>query len=350
MIKKIKIENNYISNNSECFIIAEAGVNHNGDLNNAILLADLAKEAGANAVKFQLYDAKEQVSKYAESAPYQRKGTGKKTMFSMSKLYDLPWENHRKISEHCRNIGIAYMSSCFDKNAVDFLIDDLKSDCIKIGSGEITNYPLLSYIAKKNVSIILSTGMCSLDDVKGSINHIRKYGNPPIIILHCVSNYPANEIHLNLKAMITLEKEFKCLIGYSDHSEGEIASTIAVALGAKIIEKHFTIDKNLPGPDHAMSLNPTQLKFFIDNIRLTEKILGTGIKEPTSGELKMIKYARRSVVSLKNINKGDKIEKDNISLKRPSTGIDPRFVDKIIGRRVNRDIKSDMPITWEMLD
>jgi len=297
-----------------------------------------------------LFNVNEQISKYANSAPYQHKDLGEKTMLDMAKTYDLPWENHKLLVEYCNGVGIKYMASCFDKRAVDFLINDLSGDCVKVGSGELTNYPLLQYISKTGMPIILSTGMSNLEDVRRAVSHIHKHGPSPLILLHCVSNYPASEVEINLTAMVALKNEFNLHVGYSDHTEGNTAAIAAVALGAKMIEKHFTINKNLLGPDHSMSLEPKELEEFVKAIRMTEAMLGDGIKKPTKAEQKMQIYARRSVVSSKIIKVGEKLDDSSITLKRPATGIDPRQMDKIIGKKAIVGIPADKPITWDMLE
>ena len=349
MHKEIKIGEKRIGNDNPCFVIAEAGVNHNGEPEKAIELVSVAHQAGADAVKFQLYDVEEQVSQYAENAPYQRKGSGKQTMAQMAKSYDLPWEKHKDIVEHCKKIGIMYMSSCFDPLAVNFLINELDGDCIKVGSGELTNYPLLKHMAQTGKPILLSTGMTTLADVEGAVDQIQSNGSSPIVLLHCVSNYPAPDSDINLKAIKTMEEEFNLPVGYSDHTQGNIAAIAAVALGAKVVEKHFTIDKSLPGPDHAMSLDPQELEDFVKSIRTTESMLGDGIKKPTEAEKEMQIYARRSVVAASNIKAGVQLGSTNITLKRPATGIDPRSMAQIIGKTATVDIPKDRPITWDML-
>ena len=349
MDKEIKIGKKRIGTGNPCFIIAEAGVNHNGEIEKAFELVSIAHKAGADAVKFQLFKVEEQVSQYAETAPYQRKDSSKQNMVEMAKSYDLPWEKHKDIAKYCNKIGIMYMSSCFDPLSVDFLIRELGGECIKVGSGELTNYPLLRYMSGTGKLIILSTGMSTLDDVRGAVDQIQSNGNSPLVLLHCVSDYPAKEKDINLRAMKTFEAKFNVPAGYSDHTEGNSAAIAAVALGAKVIEKHFTIDKSLSGPDHAMSLDPKELKDFVKAIRTTEVMLGNGIKKPTKAEKEMQIYARRSVVAACDIKAGDKLHKFNITLKRPATGIDPRSMAKITGKRAIVDIPADQPITWDML-
>lgn len=350
MDKEIRIGNKKVGHGNPCFIIAEAGVNHNGKLENALELVNIAHYAGADAIKFQLFRAEEQISKFAETAPYQRRKTKSVTMSGMTRSYDLPWEKHKDIVKYCKNIGITYMSSCFDPLAVDFLINELGGDCIKVGSGELTNYPLLKYMAQTGKPIILSTGMSTLDDVKGAVEHIQYYGNSPLVLLHCVANYPAESLSINLRAILTMAEEFNLPVGYSDHTVDNTVAIAAVAMGACVIEKHFTLDKNLPGPDHSMSLDPEEMKAFVKAIRLTESALGDGIKKPIADELEMQKYSRRSLVSAKKINVGEKLNGGNVTLKRPATGIDPRSLEKALGRTAKVDIQSDIPITWEMLE
>ena len=346
----MKIKHKLLGKESPCFIIAEAGVNHNGEIDKALELVNVANEAGADAVKFQLFDVKEQISRHAYNAPYQREGSGKKTMLEMAKSYDLPWEKHKIIADYAEKLGIIYMSSCFDKKAVDFFINKLDGDCIKVGSGEITNYPLLKYISNTGLPILLSTGMCDIDDVRGAVSHIQKNGSSPIILLHCVSNYPAQTDDLNIRSMAFLQKEFDLLVGYSDHSNGSTAAISAITLGAVVIEKHFTIDKTLSGPDHAMSLDPDELKRFVNKIRETEVLLGDGIKKPTKKEMEMRQFSRRSIVSKSDIYKGEILTNENLTLKRPATGIDGRDLEKVIGKKVNQDIPFDSIIKQEMIE
>jgi len=350
MKNQFTIGNKTISENHPCFIIAEAGVNHNGEIEKGLELVKVARDAGADAVKFQLFNAQEQISKHAFNAPYQRKGSGKKTMLEMADSYDFAWENHKALADYANELGIIYMSSCFDCKAVDFFINQLGGNCIKIGSGEITNYPLLKYISKTGFPIILSTGMCDLSDVDGAINHIKLNGNSTICLLHCVSSYPAPVDEINIRSMLTLKEKFNLIVGYSDHTTNNTAAISAVALGAKIIEKHFTLDNSLFGPDHAMSLNPIDLKNYVSQIRETESIMGDGLKKPTSKEIEMQKFSRRGIVSTIDMEKGTILSKDNITLKRPATGIDARDIDKVLGKKINKSIEIDDIITNEMIE
>ena len=347
MVNKFKIKDRVLDQKSKCFIIAEAGVNHNGNIDKAKELIEIAKSSGADAVKFQLFNAKEQISKFAYNAPYQRIGSGKKTMLEMAKGYDFPWEKHKDLADYSKKVGIIYMSSCFDVKAVDFFIDELGGDCIKVGSGEITNYPLLRYIENRGLPIILSTGMCTLKDIKGALEQLKR--NHSIALLHCISSYPTKSNEVNIKAIQTLKAEFNLLTGFSDHTLTDIASIAAIAVGAKIIEKHFTIDKKLPGPDHSLSLDPEELKEFVGKIRKAEIILGDGVKNPTENEIEMRKYSRRGLVAATHINQGEILSYNNITLKRPSTGIDARELDDVVGKRIKLSVKPDEIITHEML-
>jgi sialic acid synthase SpsE len=240
------------------------------------------------------------------------------------------------------------MASCFDVQAVEFLLS-IGGDIIKIGSGEITNYPLLSYIASTGKVILLSTGMSTFEDVKGAVEHIRLNGDSELVLLQCVSSYPADKASANLLVMDTYAEKFGVNVGFSDHTVGKSISIAAVTLGACVIEKHFTADKSLAGPDHAMSLNPSELREFVASIRSVESALGDGNKIVHSTELETQKAARRSLFAKKSISVGEKLDDHNVTLKRPNIGIDPRMWETIQGRAVNRNIDADMPITWDVL-
>ena len=348
MSTEIEIVGRKIGAGHPCFIIAEAGVNHNGDINLAKKLIEVAADAGADAVKFQLYSLKEQVCRVAPTANYQKKLTGATSMLEMGMSYDLPWTAHLELVKHCNQVGIEYMASCFDPSAVDFL-SELGCDCIKVGSGEITNYPLLAHMAATGKPILLSTGMSTLEDVAGAVEHIHSYGSSPLALFQCISNYPADPATINLRAMQALAAAFHVPVGYSDHTVGSTVAVAALALGASIIEKHFTLEKTLPGPDHAMSLNPIELREFIGELRAAEASFGDGIKRPDPSELNTLTAARRSLVSTHLITKGTRLADADVTLKRPATGIDPRLWEFARGRTVSSDIPEDVPITWEML-
>ena len=344
----LQIGTKIIGANHPCFIIAEAGVNHNGDLAMALKLVDAAKYAGADAIKFQLFSAKEQLSKEALTAEYQKMATGNQKMLKMAETYDLPWEAHREIAHHCKETGILYMASCFDIQAVDFLLE-IGGNCIKVGSGEITNYPLLAFIAGKEKPILLSTGMSTLQDIAGAVEWVQENGNAPLALFHCTSNYPAAPDSVNLRVMKTLEHAFQVPVGYSDHTIGDPIPLAAVALGASMLEKHFTMDRNLSGPDHAMSMEPDDLKALINKIRIVEMSMGNCLKKLQPTEVPVQKAARRSLVAACQINAGEALIDKNVTFKRPGTGIDPRLWPYVQGRTAAIPIAEDTLITWEML-
>jgi N-acetylneuraminate synthase len=348
MKQEIIISGKKIGKGHPCYIIAEAGVNHNGQLDLAFKLVDIAKDAGANAIKFQLYRVSEQVSKYAMTADYQLTATKAKTMIEMAKSYDLPWEEHRKIINYCKEKGIDYLASCFDQKAVDFYLS-IGGESFKVGSGEITNYPLLGYMASKEKPILLSTGMSSLMDVAGAVEWIQNNGNTELALFHCTSNYPAEPKSINLKSINTLKEAFHLPVGYSDHTIGDEIPVAAIAIGANLLEKHFTIDKNLPGPDHSMSMNPEELTILIKKVRSVELAMGDGEKKPFPSEIPVRNVARRSLVSMTEIIKGEVLNDQNVTLKRPGTGIDPRLWQFIKGREAKTTIPMDVTITWDMI-
>ena len=337
-----------------CFIIAEAGVNHNGDIKLAYRLVEKAKEAEADAIKFQTFLTEKIISKKVDMASYQKKNIkSQETQFDMIKKLELSYEDFRKIKKYCDDIGIIFLSTPDEEESLDFLVDDLKVPAIKIGSGEITNLPFLKYAARKKIPIILSTGMANLSEVEEAVNIITQNQDsvntsifPPLTLLHCTSNYPCPMEEVNLKAMLTLKEAFKLPVGYSDHTLGIEVPIAAVALGAKVIEKHFTLDKNLPGPDHKASLEPEELKVMIKAIRNIEKALGDGIKKPNKSEVEIMKVVRKTLVAARDIKKGEIIKDKDIVIKRAGIGIPPKFKDTIVGMKINKDIKKDTPFDW----
>ena len=334
------------------YIIAEAGINHNGSLKKAIDLVKAAKKTGANAIKFQLFNIEEQISKNAKTAPYQKKASKYNSMSEMAKTYDMPLNDHKIIKKECDRLKIDYMASCFDKKSVDFLKNELKINYIKIGSGEITNAKLLKYIANNISFIILSTGMSNLNEISQALNILKKNQKnqkSKIFLMHCISLYPTKEEQLNLNTIKILQRKFKLEVGFSDHTLGFEASKIAYSLGSKIIEKHFTLNKNSYGPDHSMALNPKEFSYFVKGIHRVGLLLGNNIKSISKDEEKMKIYARRSIVSLKLIKKGEKIVQSNITFKRPGSGINPMNLKKIIGKKAILNIKKDTVINLSML-
>lgn len=348
-MKTIKISNKPVGEGYPTFIIAEAGVNHNGKLEQAKKLIDIAVEAGADAVKFQTFKSENLVSSNLENADYVKKNIGKKlTQSEMIKSLELKYEEFKELKNYCDKKGIIFLSTPHSFDAIDFLEDLVPA--YKFGSGDITNMPALKHAAKKGKPIILSTGMSTLNEVKFAIDAIKSEGNNQIITLHCTTDYPCPIKEVNLRAMITMQKELDCLVGYSDHTSGIITPIVATALGAVIIEKHFTIDKNLPGPDHKASLEPDELKRMVNKIRETEEILGSYEKKPTKSEEKIMNLVRKSIVAIKEIEKGTIINKNMIAVKRPGVGVSPSQIDKIIGKKAKRTIAKDEIFQADMVE
>ena len=356
-MKIIKIGDKVISETSRPFIIAEAGVNYYeiakekniALIEAAKLMIKEAADAGADAIKFQTYKAEKIASKYSPAYWDTTKETTK-SQYELFKKYDrFGKEEYKELAKYAKEKNIIFMSTPFDKEAVDFL-DELMP-VFKISSSDITNIPFIRYIARKQKPIFLSTGASTIDEIKDAVNAIEKEGNNQIVIMHCILNYPTKYEDANLGMIQDLKKIFPdYLIGYSDHTLPDscmVVLTTAVLLGARVIEKHFTLDKTLPGNDHYHSMDPQDLRTVVKNFRLLEKIIGKRKKEPLESELPARKYARRSIVAKVNIPKDTKIREDMITFKRPGTGIAPKFVDKVIGKKTKKDIKKDMVIKWE---
>ena len=326
-------------------IIAEAGVNHNGDINNAFKLVDVASDAGVDYVKFQTFKAEKLVSKEAIKAEYQIENTknSNESQFQMLKKLELSPEQHEQLIDYCKQKNIRFFSTAFDLDSLRYL-KDLGLEIVKIPSGEITNYPYLRIAAQLFKKVILSTGMCTIDDIKGALQVFLSFGVSleNITILHCNTEYPTPYGDVNLKAMLSIGEQFHTKIGYSDHTLGIEVPIAAVALGATVIEKHFTIDKNMEGPDHRASLEPNELKLMVSAIRNVEKALtGSGIKEPSNSEMKNIFIARKSIVASKSISKGEVLTEENITTKRPGNGINPMSWNEVIGKNAIRDFVKD---------
>jgi len=348
-MKKIKISNNLIGDGESCFIIAEAGVNHNGSLEMAKKLIDAAMDAGANAVKFQTFKAENVVTEKAEKAAYQKETIGKgKSHYDMLKALELTEKDFKDLADYAKKKGIIFLSSPFDEESVD-LLDGINVPAYKVGSGEITNFPLLKHIAGKGKPIILSTGMATLGEIEDALRVIRGVGVDDVVLLHCVTSYPAKMEDVNLKAIETLEHAFKSPVGFSDHTPGITVPIAAASLGAVVIEKHFTLDKNLLGPDHKASLEPDELEEMVVAIRDVEKALGSGIKQPTKEEEEIKKVARRSVVAKIDIANGATITGDMLDVKRPGTGIAPKYMGMIVGTKAKEDIRKDEIVTWKLI-
>jgi len=330
------------------FIIAEAGVNHNGSIDLAFKLIDAAKEAGADAVKFQSFKADNLVSKKAEKADYQKKTTSEsESQYEMIKKLELDEASHIELINYSKRKKIKFLSSPFDLESID-LLKKLGLEIFKIPSGEITNLPYLRKIGRLNKQTILSTGMSDLGEIEDALNILIENGTEKnkIIVLHCNTEYPTPYKDVNLKAMLTIKKAFDVEVGYSDHTPGIEIPIAAAALGAKVIEKHFTLDKNMQGPDHKASLEPIELKMMVDAIRNIEEAMGNGIKSPSPSEQKNINVARKSIVALKNINMGDLFTENNIGVKRPGNGILPKYYFELIGKKAKKRLLEGHQLKW----
>ena len=350
MVAVINIAGKKIGTGNPCFVIAEAGVNHNGNIAMAKKLIDVAITARADAVKFQTFNAEQMMTESAPQADYQAKNLGKnQSQIEMIRPLQLPVEAFSELNSYCKAVGIIFISTPFDHDSVDVL-DRLGVPAFKIGSGELTNWPLLEHVAAKNKPVILSTGMANLGEVDESLRLVQESGSGEAILLHCTSNYPAQPEDVNLNAMQTMATAFPVPVGYSDHTADIDIPIAAVALGANVIEKHFTLDDQLEGPDHKASLEPDQLSRMIQGIRRVEESLGDGIKRPVAAERNTAAVARRSLVSARAISAGEKLSADDIRILRPGTGIPPRQLKYVVGRRVGVDIRSGTVLTLDMFD
>ncbi len=321
-------------------IIAEAGVNHNGSLEIAKQLVRTAKECGADIVKFQTAKLDSLVSKFAEMADYQKANTRKvESQKEMLSRLLLSFDEFTELAAYCKEVGIMFLSTPFDIESIRFLND--MQEIWKIPSGEITNFPYLVEIAKTGKQIILSTGMSDMDEIREALDLLKENGAKDITILHCTTEYPAPLNEVNLNVMTTLRNEFGCKVGYSDHTNGIEVSLAAVAMGAEVIEKHFTLDKNMEGPDHKASLEPDELKALVDGIRNIELAKGFFEKIPTESEIKNRSVARKSIVAARNISTGEVLTEDNITTKRPGSGISPMMWKQVIGTTAKRDFMED---------
>ena len=326
------------------YIIAEAGVNHNGSYDLACKLVDAAKHAGADCIKFQTFKSENLVSRTAQKAEYQKKTTGDSSQQEMLKKLELSFNEFLQLKEYCQKVGISFLSTPFDFDSIDFL-NSIDMPFWKIPSGEVTNMPYLLALAKTGKPVIMSTGMCTIHEIRDAVDILKANGTKEIRLLHCNTEYPTPFEDVNLKAMQTLRDEFHLEAGYSDHTKGIEVPVAAVALGATVIEKHFTLDRNMEGPDHKASLEPCELAAMVSAIRNIEKALGTGIKEPSPSEKKNMAIARKSIVAKTKIKAGDIFTESNITVKRPGTGISPMKWFEVIGTTAIRDFDEDELIT-----
>lgn len=344
----ITIGDKIICNGSPVFIIAEAGVNHNGDVGLAKRLIDVAFESGADAVKFQTFKANKLISSKAPQGDYRSTGVDVKLIEKL----ELSLQHYIELIDYCNELGIVFLATPFDFGSVN-LLEKLEAPAYKVSSSDLTNLPLLQHIAKKQLPVLLSTGMGNLSEIEQALHSIaqimdKQINHLPVVLMHCVSHYPAPMDQINLNAIKTLMDTFKLPVGYSDHTRGVEAAMAAVVMGACVIEKHYTLNRNFPGPDHKSSVEPEELKFLVESIRNIESALGDGIKKPAPCELSAITISRKSLVAACNIKAGQPITRDLLEIKRPGTGIEPKYYDLIIGKKSIVDIQEDEVITWEM--
>lgn len=339
-MKMVRIGRHTVGENKPVFIIAEAGVNHNGTLALARELIDAAQEAGADAVKFQIFTPEELATADAKQAAYQKKSAKDSSQLSMLRRLALSHTHFIELKRYADKAGIMFLATPYGVSDADFLAS-LKVEAFKVASGDITNIPFLLHIAAKNRPVIVSTGMATLREIQDAVETLRKAAAKDIVLMQCTSEYPAPPEHANLRVIPALQKKFSVPVGLSDHTEGIAIPIAAAAIGACVIEKHFTLDRNLPGPDHRASLEPHELAAMIRNIRSVENALGTSKKTPTREELENAKVARKSIVSERVIQKGESFTLQNIVFKRPGTGIAPSRWKSIVGRRAARTIPRD---------
>ena len=348
---RIKITiNRYIGHDEPCFIVAEVGINHNGDVILAKKMIDVAKECGVDAVKFQTFRAEEFVSNPDEAYTYKSQGKlVTESMLEMFKRYEFSEGEWKEIFNYCKNMNIICFSTPQNPSDLDFLLKIVDLSIIKVGSDDLTNLELLKYYASKNKPMIISTGMAFISEIEDAVEIIREKGNNDLVVLHCISSYPTEAEEVNLRKMLTIRQAFDVVAGFSDHTVGTIAATAAVALGAKVIEKHFTLDKKLPGPDHWFSSDPKELSQLVQAIRYTEKSLGNYIIKPTPKEMEMRKIARRSIVAARDIKKGEVITPEALCVKRPGTGLPPKFINYILKKEAKIDIKKNELIKFDKI-
>lgn len=333
-------------NNKLTFIIAEIGVNHNGSVELAKKMIKSASECGVDAVKFQTFNSEDLVTENAKTASYQEENTNENSQLKMLKKLELTFDSFKELKEYALKNNVMFISSPFDIKSVD-LLEKLDVPLYKIGSGELTNFELIDKIQKTRKPLIMSTGMATLDEIKETYDHIENKDN--LIILHCITGYPTSFEEANLNFIKTLQKKFDVPIGFSDHSPGIELPIAAVALGACVVEKHFTLDKNLEGPDHKASLNPKEFKAMVNAIRNVEVAMGDGVRKFSENEEEIKKVARKSIVLNQDVKKGTILKSEMLSIKRPGTGIPPKFIKDIIGKEIIVDLKSGTVVLWENL-
>lgn len=328
------------------YIIAEAGVNHNGSLDLAYMLCDAAKECGVDAVKFQTWKTEKIVSRETATADYQAENTGNhdQSQFEMLKKLELSYDDFKDIQDYCNKIGLDFLSTPDEDDSLAFLMEDLTIPIIKVGSGEVTNIPYLRKIGSYGKPVILSTGMSTLAQVAVAYDTLIEAGAKSVTLLHCTTNYPCPFPEVNLSAMKTLRDAFHCPVGYSDHTLGISIPIAAVAMGAEVIEKHFTLDKNMEGPDHKASLDPKELKEMVSSIRQVEVAMGDGIKRPNPSEQKISKVVQKSIIASRSISKGEILSEKNLTVKRLGYGLSATYWDVVVGLTADCDYNEDEAI------
>jgi N,N'-diacetyllegionaminate synthase len=331
-------------------IIGEVGVNHNGDPALARRLVDVAIEAGVQVVKFQAFKAEKEISRFAAKTPYQEETVaGAENQLELAKPLELSGATLLEMKNYCTVKKMPFLCTAFDFDSLDILADDLKVGTVKIASSEVTNLPFLEYIGNKRLAAVLSTGASTIEEVGIAIEALRRGGCPELILLHCVSSYPAPLPELNLNAIRTMKRAFGLPVGFSDHSEGTAAAVAAVALGAVAIEKHFTLDRNMEGPDHRASVEPHELARLVAETHAAHAALGDGVKRPMPCETDNLPLIRKSLVANGALRKGTRLTREMIEIKRPSGGVVPGDLAKVIGLELRRDLEDDEPITWDSL-
>jgi sialic acid synthase SpsE len=331
-------------------VIAEVGVNHNGDPELAKRMIEVARTAGADIVKFQAFNSEKEISRYAGKAKYQADNTGDAGgQLELCKALELSGAVLAELKACCGRLRLPFLCTAFDFDSVDLLADTLKVSAIKIGSAEVTNLPMLEYIGAKKLGAILSTGASTLAEVGEAIDALRRGGCPELVLLHCVTSYPAPAREANLRAMQAMRSAFGLPVGFSDHTEGIACGIAAAALGACAIEKHFTLDRNLPGPDHRASVEPDELAALVAGVRAANSALGNGVKQPAPCEEANLPLIRKSLVAASDLAPGTRLERGMIEIKRPLGGIAPGQLEQILGRSLRHGVGADMPITWDDL-
>ena len=344
----LNIDETFIGPELPTFIIAEAGVNHNGDPQKAYKLIDAASEAGADAVKFQTFIPDKLASSHAEKADYQKEQTDDSSQKEMLEKLSLPLETFEKLKAYAEERGLIFLSTPFEDQSANTL-DDIGLSAFKVGSGDLTNLPLLKQIARFGKPMLVSTGMATISEIEAAVDTIEQKGSPPLALLHCVSSYPTEHVDANLRAIETLEKRFDLPVGWSDHTLGTSVSVAAASMGAALIEKHFTLDKTLPGPDHQASLEPDELQRMVEQIREIEKVRGHGSKTPTAGERQTARTTRKSLFAARDIRKGERLERGDIEILRPPKGLAPSRLESVVGTEATQAIAKGEPFTEKHL-